>query len=921
MSAKHWTKEMVLERLQVPRPSPQPSGQAEAVRALREAAAVLSFFDPRTIQPARQAEVTPEAREEFLRSCTIVYDTENQPRWRLGDETRKWVLKNAVESTDLQALLDANPNRSADPTQQMFEAYLRGDAAPLAAQSLEQLSGTLQVAEWASQFVPGIPDPKEISRRIDRQALLLPMRELIGEHFLGREEELARLRDYVGVLPPSSRVESVFRSLREFFSLHERPPLMIHGPGGIGKSTLISKFILDHADLEESARLPFAYLNFDRTDLSAEQPLTLLMDILEQMGRQFECDRSHWQDLRGKWSERLEASRSGDQPGVKSRKPAFETAMELSLDELLGFLEQGVREDLSGRPFLLVMDTFEEVQYRTPHLIVTIWDLLEQFQQRWPRLRTVLVGRSPVNQFQTDNLELGDFKGTAARELVNRLLEREGGADSDLADLVVKKVGGNPLTLKLAVEAILKAGPDSLENLETRRLLFFQLEESVIQGQLYLRVLSHIHDPEIQRLAHPGLILRRITPEVIREILAQPCGVEVESEKKAVELFEDLAREAALVYPAEDGALRHRPDVRRAMVPLLRQTEPELTQQIQQRAVEYYQGREGLVNRAEEVYHRLMLQHDTPVLDERWQEGIEPYLADSLTELPTLGQTYLASQLGIELDRSIWESADLVQWERNVDSRTRELIQLGDFEKALALLEERGDRSPGSVLFLREAEIWRELGELDRAEGAVQEGIDSGLEATESRYLASLLLFQADLQEATGRFQEAYATLGRAAARAQGVPIRSIEIALRRFQLQVRQREAEGSATAPAPARKLVEDVRESLLRIEDERLAENPELALRIALQMGSESQEILVRLLRFLKLHKLQYRHLEPALQRWGSLVGSDDLVRLEGARAGQLLRSLEKLLASQRAPAEVLEALVEGLRQAAADGLARA
>ena len=43
----------------------------------------------------------------------------------------------------------------------------------------------------------------------------------------------------------------------------------------------------------------------------------------------------------------------------------------------------------------------------------------------------------------------------------------------------------------------------------------------VLQGVLFRRILGHIHTPEIRQLAHPGLVLRRITPDLIKEVLGR----------------------------------------------------------------------------------------------------------------------------------------------------------------------------------------------------------------------------------------------------------------------------------------------------------------------------------------------------------------------------------------------------------------
>ncbi len=66
-----------------------------------------------------------------------------------------------------------------------------------------------------------------------------------------------------------------------------RPPLVIHGPGGAGKSTLISKFILDHAGPDRAQPMAFILLDFDRRALDPAKPDALLTEVAQQVRTQF----------------------------------------------------------------------------------------------------------------------------------------------------------------------------------------------------------------------------------------------------------------------------------------------------------------------------------------------------------------------------------------------------------------------------------------------------------------------------------------------------------------------------------------------------------------------------------------------------------------------------------------------------------
>src|SRR5207302_5892729 len=94
------------------------------------------------------------------------------------------------------------------------------------------------------------------------------------------------------------------------------------------------------------------------------------------------------------------------------------------------------------------------------------------------------------------------------------------------------------------------------------------LDEELRRAVLYDRFLSHIEDSRVQRLAHPGLVLRRVTADLVRLVLAGPCGLGEIDATTATELIEKLADEIWLVRRTPDG-LRHQPDVRRAMLRMM----------------------------------------------------------------------------------------------------------------------------------------------------------------------------------------------------------------------------------------------------------------------------------------------------------------------------------------------------------------
>jgi len=211
---------------------------------------------------------------------------------------------------------------------------------------------------------------------------------------------------------------------------------------------------------------------------------------------------------------------------------------------------------------------------------------------------------------------------------------------------------------------------------------------------LYERIMRHIPDIKVRSLARCGCLVRRVTAEVIQQVL-QPAlegglVMDVHDDRRAqelfdafpqeawlipqepfvpLELFDALSREVWLVSRNTDGSLTLRPDIRRALLPGLR--ERPFAKVIDSAAVAYYQTRSDITSRAEELYHRLYLRDSPESLDQRWQPGVEPYLATALDEeLPVESQLYLASRLNATLPSEVLKKAILREDERQPQAAT-----------------------------------------------------------------------------------------------------------------------------------------------------------------------------------------------------------------------------------------------------------
>jgi AAA ATPase-like protein len=765
--AARWTTaalEQALADLEVPRRA-APVDPVERDWPLVAAAAVLSSFSPASLRTLEGERPDSAALARLLDGCKVLANPEQ--RWRLRRKLRRRALARLGTQEAMARALAANPDRPRDDLQRIFEAYLDGPP-PLPDGDSVALACTREVATWLHGILDGVPDPEDVRRAVEYAYLLEPFRRLAGEGFRGRGRDLARLRRYVGMREAASPLESTGRLLRWGLNFHERRPLLVWGIGGIGKSTLLSRFLLEHAQAGPDERISFAYVDFDRADVTPDEPLSILLEAARQLAPQHPQQHDELLEFRRHWSREL--ARIQDDYSIEPLSSASASvevrdrfAVSHCIREFSALAAEAVGEH---RPLVLVLDTFEEVQYRNRFFAGAIWDMLGELQGAVPALRTIVAGRARLDDLPCEEHELKPLDDEAAAEL----LRANGVDDPATVRQVVRRLGGNPLTLRLAAQVVRQdeGATDAIDEIRnrSRRAKVWRAREEVVQALLYGRLLRRLHSADIRKLAHPGLALRRITPEAIREVLAGPCELGDVDEQRAAELFEELRREVALVTPAADGALEHRPDVRRAMLPLVRADQRERVEAIHEAAVAHYARREGTVNRAEELYHRLALDQTPSVLDERWTQGVEERLWTAVEELPPRAQTYLASRVGADIAPDAWKKASLEDQERGLEHEVRSLLRLAQPEEALAMLRDQRKRSDFSPLFALEAIAAREVGDYTGAAQAIERGLDAASGVEFSRNELELLQLSArmhlDLDE-PGKAREALELARRAA--------------------------------------------------------------------------------------------------------------------------------------------------------------
>ncbi|MEO8379059.1 MAG: ATP-binding protein [Acidobacteriota bacterium] len=842
------------------------AGATRAYGKLHRAAAVLSGFRPEEL---RRVDPHSSDFDALLSDSAPREDAPASQLWALLPHVRATVLARMANAGQIREAINAARGVVADdPLTHALEVLIAPNGGSLEALDIPSLICLSPVMPALQSVLTDAPSRDDVERRLELLRLLQPFERLVGAHFAGRQTELQQLSDYVGVLPPGSKWEALSRLVST-----RKAPLLIWGVGGVGKSTLVAKFILTHAKLPDADRFPFAYLDFDRPALLASEPATILVEAVRQIGLQYPVAYQAAERLRIQWTELLQAGipvRSGGSkktsPGTVRTKQAAGSADTATRQRVLKDFVQFLNtlEVIRG-PLLLVLDTFEEVQHRSDVYVRELFKFLEELVFAVPRLRTVLSGRAAVPKIDLQTpIELKDFDDDAA---VGFLMQKEQGlTDSVIARAIVKQVGGNPLTLRLAAAVAAEKDEvtrDGIRSLDTHRAFgLIRVKTSNLQGQLFRRILDHIHDDDVEKIAHPGLVLRRVTPDLIWKVLAGPCGVAVPTMERAQDLFGKLQKEVSLVSPAGAGVLEHRADVRRLMLGPLRETRPRETREIDELAASYYAQQPGVTARAEEIYHRLVLGEPHDEIEALFLDGVEGYLGSAIDELAAPEKAFLAERLGVELPEDAWAGATQQVWERTAIRKIDEALAVSNLEAALAVLSERRERTPQTLLYVQELNVLIAAAHFGDAAGIVEKALEAY--AAEGNLLGvfEVQLAAAELARRQGDVPAAVTRLASAEAIAQST---ENDMQLMRV-LVARALAMETTTSDPAPTQQAIVAC---AARISDETWRDDPVL-LRLAGALSMDGQ-LMGRAIRSAGLSRLRVRQ-QVALKEYIEL-GFDD------------------------------------------------
>jgi hypothetical protein len=628
--AKPWLEMLKLEPARERLPSAVSTKLAVPDSTAVVKAAVADTYD--------LAELMAETQDrEILQRVSDVVMIGGKRRLRLQDQARANLLSELRgrpyfdQILDEMMAADRSLQSGGDPDPARLPAiwlrrFLSGSTDGLRFAEHRELSAALAARErlqFTHDLPKSVPPTEELRRLHGLAELVEPLRVLVGvrrakdgsysDRFVGRNQELTQLRTFVDELGSTSLIETVARltskAARAFTGRVAPSVLLVEGRGGLGKSTLLAKFVLDHA-LHQSSPFPFAYLDFDRADLDPSRPRQLLVEICRQVALQFPEAAEELSRLRA--NIRTELS-----------KPGADVGPSISIKDPFSQFAAIVQERITKkqRAFLLVLDTLEVVQWNSTSMR-ELAGLVEEFRAKGlDELRVVASGRADMPELRQASSEtavsmalkpLAISEARAMADALGRITLAEQW-DSEWATAIIKgrdsgEARREPLTIRVAVDLLARSGKDEREGL-AREIASQGTDASSDKGdfvaRLYeRRIVNHVRDPMARQLAWPGLVVRRLTKEIARELLAGVCGLSADDAEKA---YLALGREVWMVSP-EGDALRHRPDLRARTLPLMRKKDPERFNQVARMAVNYFGDRrkDSHNNHVEWIYHRLL---------------------------------------------------------------------------------------------------------------------------------------------------------------------------------------------------------------------------------------------------------------------------------------------------------------------------
>ncbi|WP_432877213.1 AAA family ATPase [Kribbella sp. CA-245084] len=673
-----------------------PSIVAHGIEQARVYAALSGPFDPVAavrsidqVEDAGPSELTAIAAG-LSQACDTILSAVTG-RWLMRGAERRRVLNRLAADDRVRSAVSWRAQTATDqPTADLLNAIeavgiFSADAITAAVREdldrevLERLAIGLGRAGPLAPEYPQVPKVKAALTHLDLVASTNQVRE-----FFGRTAEIAQ----------------IIRWLDNAVAGQPASTLYIDGLPGIGKSALLEEITAKL--LQPDDQWVVVRFDFDRAGLDVLDPAGLTLELARQLSAQLPGAEHQIQQAR---------ERAASAPWLKGYTQP-------QIPEELGPVLANALSNPSRRIFL-TLDTLEVLRARGE---THPWQLFGWLNQ----LATVLnvpiaivgAGRGEAldgTQARVDErISLTGLDDGSADRLLERL-EVDPGAWADVRMIA----NGNPLALRLAAKFANEHGTRDLPKARGRGALAVPY--------LYRFILSRLEDESLKKLAVPGLVVRLINADVIRDVVGPQVGLKGLTVSQAEDLFQALAGQHWLVEPAPDGFVRHRADMRFVLLPLLYDAEPAKSARIDRAAAKWFGTRPQTWAKVESAYHQLQLmrrQSAVPPIDPAVLAQLD---APTIAELPKVAQDVVLRNQG---ERSTSFRGDYPEPGRPLDvnavAELRALNERSDWLEAdyvynrayaNATFDPTGPDATPAITFLWRAGRWREARKLLDGQG------------------------------------------------------------------------------------------------------------------------------------------------------------------------------------------------------------
>lgn len=585
----------------------QSSIVAQGIDQARVYAALSGPFDP--VQALRSIDQVETAGPSELtaiaaglsQACDTILSAVTG-RWLMRGAERRRILNGLAADDRVQSAVAWRWEKEPDqPTVDLLNAIeavgiFAGDAIAAAVREdadREMLERLALGLGRAGSLAPQYQQVPRVNAALTHLDLVASINQDRG--FFGRQAEIAQ----------------IVRWLDSAAAGRPATAMYVDGLPGIGKSALLEKVTATLLGRDDEWVL--VRFDFDRAGLDVLDSVGLTLEFARQVSAQLPGSEQRIQQAR---------ERVANAPLLKGE------GQERVPEELGPVLANALSSP--PRRIFLTLDTLEVLRARGETHPARLFSWLNQ-------LATVLnvpiaivgAGRGGALDSASPHVQEQIPLTGLDPDSADHLLERLDVDPESWADLRII-ADGNPLALRLAAKFANEHGTQDLPKARGRGELAVPY--------LYRFILSRLDDEALKKLAVPGLVVRLINAEVIREVVGPWVGLKGLTIARAEELFDTLASQHWLVEPTVGGFVRHRADMRSVLLPLLYDAEPAKSARIDRAAAKWFGARPETWSAVESAYHQLQLMRRrsaVPPIDPAVLAQLDPL---TIAELPKAAQ-------------------------------------------------------------------------------------------------------------------------------------------------------------------------------------------------------------------------------------------------------------------------------------------